>query len=140
MKNKVLILILFLLPLICMLVIGCNKNDKESKEPLSIIKNDSTFIDFEVKNNKVYLYCDIKVRNTCEVEKQFYVVGNFKDDYGTLLFDSELTACNLNEDSTVFSIKGKSDEYFSIVFIGDFAEVEQKHDRNLPPMQIVIVD
>lgn len=121
-------------------MLGCDKSIDVAEQCLSIDEENSFFTDCEVKNGKVYLYCEVSVSNTFEDEKKVSIIGDFRDDEGKLLSESELTAYNAEDSSEIFTVSGESEENFSIVFIGDFAGVNQKHDRLLPKMEIVIVD
>ena len=126
--------------IICLTLSSCGKNAEITEHDVDIVEEGSAFINYEVKDDNVYLYCCVIVKNTSGDEKQFYIAGDFKDDEGLLLCESELTAHNTEDNSDVFTLSGKSEKQFNIVFIGDFAGVNQKHDRLLPKMEAIIID
>lgn len=59
-------------------LIGCKK--QQSLSILSIIQEESYFDSFEIRNEKVYFDCKIKIKNNSNDPKKFQIIGDFTDE------------------------------------------------------------
>ena len=106
---------------------------------LHIIKDESYYSDFSVEDNRVYIKCDLKIQNSSSEDKVFILDAIMKEDVvlGLLKnknlqgFDDQLIDRN-------FIIKKNSSSRFYVIFVGEFAGTNKKHDRNLP--EIIITE
>lgn len=112
-----------------------------SVEKVYINKDSSYFSDFIVENDKVYIRCSITIKNTYKADKTVILSANMTDDVNTGLLN-EAKIYSLNEDGSIsdFIIKGESQQTFNVVFTGDFAGTNIKHDKLLPDITIDIVN
>jgi hypothetical protein len=134
--KKILIILVSLLAAIIIPLVFYNKPDN-----LQIIKNESYFSNFSVKGEKVYIKCEIMIKNSFLIAKTFKINAILKDDAQLGLLKSEnLIGYNQDLTSNEFKIKKKSTSTFSVVFVGDFAGINKKHDRNLPEIIISPVE
>jgi hypothetical protein len=107
---------------------------KNQKLGLEIIYKKSWFNDFEVIDDKVLIKCTITIKNNTGNNIEYRINAIFNDDVRIELLRNE-TLEGYKEDlvTNVFTISSNETiEYEKIVFIGEFAENNQKHDRNLP--------
>ena len=104
---------------------------------LHIDKKNSFYSDFSIKEDKVYIKCILKVKNSTSHDQRFNINANFPDDVNLGLLKYEnLKGYNKKLEDDIFDIKKNSSLTFEVVFIGEFAGNSNKHDRLLP--QIII--
>lgn len=107
---------------------------------ISLVKSESYFSDFNVKNQKVYLDCYITLKNISNTEKTVKLTASFPDDVNTgLLKESILPGLNKNNKESKFIIHPNSQKSFNVTFVGDFAGTIQRHERLLPKVNITVV-
>ncbi len=110
-------------------------------DDLDIVKDKSYFSDFYVKGEKVYIQCEITIKNSSSVNKAFKLNAIFKDDVELgLLKDENLKGYNQALTNNEFVIAKQSTSSMSVSFVGNFAGINKKHDRNLPEIVITIVE
>ena len=113
----------------------------ESLLAFHIDREKSSFIDYSVKDDKVYIECSITVRNTDAEEVNFLLYSTLMEDVkGGLLKNGRLQGYSDNFTDTVFTLGGESTQSFTVFFIGDFAGTHIKHDRNLPEISYIIFE
>lgn len=111
-----------------------------SKDNVKIIKKDSYFSDFNVRNDKVYIKCVVTIKNTYNDNKKINLYAIMDDDVNIgLLKEEQIFALNDDDTKAEYKIKGNSEETFDVVFTGDFAGVMKKHDKLLPKIEIEII-
>lgn len=116
MKRKYLILIS--LSIIITLLLLSNKKTGN----LQVIKKSSYFSNFYVERGKVYIQCEIAIKNNSNNDKKFKVNALLGDDMKLgLLKNKNLKGYNKNLTSDEFSIKKKSTLTKTVIFIGDYA-------------------
>lgn len=124
------------LALITCTVAGCDAQPStiSTTETLQIVKDMSTFHDFNVSEDKVYIRCELTIRNTSGSALSFFIKGDFVEDQQEgLLKDKALYACHHDSAEKLFTIKAnETQELVMVDFIGDFGGAKQKHDRLLP--------
>ena len=106
---------------------GCSPKNK-----IEIVKKGSFYSDFVVKGEKVYIKCELEVNNSTDDNAivEFYASLPEEVKLG-LLKNDEMKGYQENSEISEFSLpEGKS--RIVVVFIGDFAGTNKKHDRNLP--------
>lgn len=131
MKNKLLIF-----PLVVIMILGlCSCQKKE----IRIETEESFYSDFEVKDEKVLIYCTILVKNPTKSETNITLSANFDDDVKLgLLKDPSLDGYQPDLKTKTFKLI-KGDNWIDVVFIGEYAGKNQKHDRLLPDIQLKVV-
>lgn len=131
MKNKLLIF-----PLVVIIVFAlCLCQKKE----IRIDAGESFYSDFEVKDEKVLIYCTILVKNPTKSETNITLSANFDNDVKLgLLKDASLDGYQSDLETKTFNII-KGDNWIDVVFIGEYAGKNQKHDRLLPDIQLKVV-
>ncbi len=134
--KKIPIVFVSLLIVIIMFLVFNNKTGA-----LQIVKDESYFSGFSVKDDKVYIKCEIVVRNPFSIDKTFKFNAILKDDVELgLLKDENLKGYNEDLINNEFKIEKKYTSTFSVFFVGDFAGENKKHDRNLPEIIISPVE
>lgn len=132
MKYSAMVLCILIILLCCL---GCTKKEIE------IDYKNSWFSDYEIKENKVVLYCVVSITNHTFSEKKFCIQGNFIKDYNDgLLVERTLVACGLDNEDCEFRITGKSEITIKIRFIGTYAGKPIRRDRLLPALSLKIVE
>ncbi len=138
MRNDTL-LICFFLSLLLFCFGSCKENTvttADVEKEIVIDTEKSFFSDFQVKNDKVYIYCTVLMRNFGGEEKKVTLKGVFpKDAENGLLKQKELAGYTIDYSSEVFVVE-QGEHWIDVVFIGDFAGNNQKYSRLLP--QIII--
>ena len=122
-------------------IIGLWFTVAQNMKRIEIIKAESYFHEFEVIDDTVYIRCYATIKNTFKEDKTIAISASFPEDVknGLLKF-SELDAYDADNEKEVFTIPKKSQQSFNIVFVGESAGGNTKHDRLLPEMKITIVD
>ena len=124
-----------ILAVVCVLcsVIGfssCEQNDVRLNEDKSF------FSDFKIENDKVYLYCTLFVENLSETERTVILKASFEADVKNGLLKEALTVgYSFAEGAEEFRLQ-KGENQIDVVFIGEHAGGDQKHDRRLPDIMI----
>lgn len=102
-----------------------------------IISTESYYSDFSINDQVVEIKCSVVVKNTYDTEKTVKLTAHFPDDVGVLLKESQLFAKNCLDNSEIFTLPANSKKRIDVVFVGDFAGTNKKHDRLLPKISII---
>lgn len=118
--------------LLVVLVVGCLAHLQLSK--MFIINEESYFSDFYIKDDKVYLECEMSISSPrdCDIQLQ----GTFVRDEGKLLKNATVFAYDIKNGSNSFHMVS-GDNHFTAVFIGDYGGIPQKFDRLLPEIKLI---
>ena len=109
-----------------------------AKEELEIDYRESWFDDYEIHDNKVVIYCTIKVINHSNKEKEFSISGNFQNEQKTkLITERELQAYDVSNGHNSFQVEEQSIALLKIKFIGSFAGNPIKMNRLLPSLSLI---
>ena len=104
-------------------------------ENVILVEDSSSFVDFSVKDENVYIDCYITLKNNTNKQKTVYIKGDFTDDVeGRLLKDAELYV--YDGEKREFVIEPNSETRFDITFVGEFGGTNVKQDRLLPKITI----
>ena len=96
----------------------------------------SFFSDFKIENNKVYIYCTLFIENKSDTEKVISLKASFEKDVEIgLLKEALVSGYSLDESTQEFQLK-KGENQLDVVFVGEYAGVDKKHDRLLPDIEI----
>lgn len=126
----VLIVLLFVLSIIAVCLYSCQKRE------ISIDVEESFYSNFKIENNKVYIYCNVLIKNPNKNGSKIALSGLFDNDVKNgLLKESLLTGYSTDCETTTFELK-EGDNRIEVVFIGDYAGKSQKYDRLLPEIKI----
>lgn len=124
-------LILFVLSLIALCLYSCQKRE------INIGEKESFYSDFKIENNKVYIYCDVLIKNPDKDDAKIALSGVFENDVKNgLLKEPLLNGYASDFETTEFNLKN-GDNRIEVVFIGDYAGKNQKYDRLLPEIKII---
>ena len=128
MKQKK--IIIFVLSFLVLCFCSCQKNE------LSIDDKESFYSDFKIENNKVYIYCNLLIKNPNNDDTKIALSGVFENDVKNgLLKKSPLNGYASDCETTEFKLE-KGDNWIEVIFIGDYAGKNQKYDRLLPEIII----
>lgn len=109
--------------------------------PLHIVKNASYFSDYYVDSDKVYTKCVVTVRNSGPGRMEFLLYADMdKDARSGLLKNGNLEGYNEALSNERFVLEGKTTETFSVIFVGDYAGSNTKHDRYMPRISFMILE
>ena len=117
------------------ILLGCSTQDT-----IKIIEKESYYSDFVIEGDKVYIECELTVDNSSgeEVSVEFYADFPHDEKLG-LLQNATIKGFQEDKNLSEFPLqKGKT--RLRVVFIGDFAGTNQKHDRNLPDISVVPIE
>ena len=103
-----------------------------SSTDVVLIKSESYYSDFEVTNDTVNITCHVTLKNNLDKEQTITLSAEFPDDVGTLLKSSPI------ESEHDITLMPRAKESYEVTFVGEFAGVNQKHDRLLPTINIVL--
>ena len=108
---------------------------------ISVDEENSWFSDYKVEDDKVYINCHIILKNTYDLEKTVNLSARLPEDAANGLLKHEIIKA-FNEDGTqaIFVLPPNASKSFDVVFVGEFAGNNQKHDRLLPEILIDIVE
>lgn len=126
---------------ICIIIIvSINFISNNGKANLKIIYKDSYFSNFTVFDGKVFINCELVIKNVNSEDKIFKLNATMKDDVTTgLLVNENLEGFDSEYIEKEFKIDKKTTSSFLVVFIGDFGGTNTKHNRNLPEITIIEV-
>ena len=128
MKQKVLIMIALSFIVLCLC--SCHKRE------ISVDNKESFCSDFKIENNKVYIYCNVLIKNPNEGSAKIALSGVFENDVKNgLLKEPLLNGYSSDLETAEFKLE-KGDNWIEVVFIGDYAGKNQKYDRLLPEIKI----
>ena len=128
--------ILAILFILCMMLnlFSCQANDVQLNEEKSY------YSDFKIENDKVYIYCTLFIENKSDTEKVISLKASFEKDFENGLLKEALVSCYLLDESTQKIRLQKGENQFDVVFIGEYAGADKKHDRLLPEIEITEIE
>lgn len=136
--KRIILLFGILLALIGILFHLKNKPSSNKKELCTIIVDQSYFDDFEVIDNKVLIYCEICIQNNTNLNQEFFLKADFKEDKQCgLLKDRYLYACNDSNEKQLFCIGAKDTVYLNVTFVGEFGGNRRKANRLFPQIDVL---
>lgn len=136
--KRIILLFAILLALIGILFHLKNKPSSNKKELCTIIVDQSYFDDFEVIDNKVLIYCEICIQNNTNLNQEFFLKADFKEDKQCrLLKDRYLYACNDSNEKQLFYIGAKDTVYLNVTFVGEFGGNRRKANRLFPQIDVL---
>jgi hypothetical protein len=125
-----------ILSILTLTVLGSCKPSKA----VTIEKTGSFFSGFEIRENKVYIKCELVVKNKNSVDKKVKLKAQFREDKNSRLLTEEyLTGFSSDYQTDTFTVNS-GDNRIIVYFIGDWGGFNQKHDRKLPNVNLSIVD
>ena len=125
--------------LIVLIIIAISLFVNSQKLDLQIIRAQSFFSEFNIEGEKVYIKCELLVKNISSEDKSFILNAILKKDAETgLLKDKNLQGYGTDLSNNYFSINSKSELRILVIFVGDYAGTDRKHDRKLP--EIIITE
>jgi hypothetical protein len=111
-------------------------NDQKHHQTIEIIEMESFFTNFFVDSDKVYISCELLVRNTTNANQTIGLNAYIPEDVTQgLLKSAELRGYKDDKETYKFCIP-KGEERIKVIFIGDFAGVKMKTNRMLPKIEI----
>ena len=137
MKHRMIFFIFLVMGVAIVLLCMCKKvNEDEVK----LLKSESFFDKFDVKGDQVYLKCYLMIQNNSGEDKYVHLSANMEEDAANGLLKSPIVSGADKNGSDSFLIKADSTKGYSVIFIGEYGGTLQKLNRNLPPIEIKVVD
>lgn len=109
-------------------------------DKVKVLRSDSSFDDFYVEEDKVYIKCHIAIQNSNDVDEYISLAANMEEDAANGLLKSSTIFGYDKAEKRGFMIPANSIKEYECVFIGDFAGTAQKHDRNLPEIDVMQIE
>jgi len=123
--------------LLCIILSACDNADTNIAD-IYIKEDESTFCNFEIKDEKVYIFCNIYIQNDSSREKKISLIGTFASDYKYgLLKEKQLIATTIEEPGETRLLVPPGGKLFNVVFCGNFGGNIEKQNRLLPQLEIV---
>ncbi|MCH5265592.1 MAG: hypothetical protein J1F02_06810 [Lachnospiraceae bacterium] len=115
------------------------KSNTESmaKNNIKLLKNDSYFDKFYIKENKVFIKCELVIQNSGDKDEYIKLRANMESDYNNGLLKSPIVYGYNKKGNDEFLVPANSKKEYNVSFIGDFAGKKQKSNRNLPSIEII---
>jgi len=114
---------------------GSNSSESSSLgSNIFLIKSESYYSGFKVKNDKVYITCYVTLENKLDIKQKVKLLANFPNDINKLLKSSTLPS----EKNVTLNPNSKGS--YNVIFVGEFAGTNQKHDRLLPDISIKMIN
>ena len=146
MKNKFILIMLFKSIVIVftflsifVLLNACENSQPPSSSLITIDKSKSFFSDFEIRDDKVYILCNVVIKNTFSIEKEIKLNAIFNDDKESGLLKEALLAGYKDDFETDIFCVNSGETIIKVFFVGDWGGNRIKHDRNLPDINITII-
>lgn len=115
-------------------LLSCQAKDIKLNEKKSI------FSDYKIENDKVYIYCTLFIGNKSDTEKVISLKASFvKDVEDGLLKEALVSGVSLDESTQEFQLQ-KGENQVDVVFIGESAGADKKHDKLLPDIEITEIE
>ena len=121
-------------------ILACDSKMEESLE-VSMVESESFFLDFTIDDNKVFMKCWIKLKNTSDEDKNIRLYAQSKQDVAHgLLKNPEMFALDENGDFRIFTIPANLQvTFYDVEFVGEYGGRPEKVNRLLPKIIIEIV-
>ena len=109
-------------------------------EDIKLNEKKSYFSDFKIENDKVYIYCTLFIKNKSDTEKVISLNASFEKDVEIgLLKEALVSGYSLDESTQEFQLQ-KGENQVDVVFDGESAGADKKHDRLLPDIEITEIE
>lgn len=126
-------LVVLFLSVVCMIFCLCSCQQKY----VHINNEKSFYSNYKVEEGKVYVYCSLFIENPTETEKNVALMALFEEDVRNgLLKESMIDGYSVDGNTRIFRLQ-RGENQLNVVFVGQHAGGNQKHDRNLPYIKIV---
>ena len=134
--------ILYIMLLLIMLFnsSGCNIISQKNAGCF-IVESESWFDDFTVRDDKVYIKCEVVLQNTTSDNQRIKMAAICSEDVDAgLLKNEKVYAVDDNQKERVFVINANSKQTFEdVVFLGEFGGKKIKNNRLLPRIILEII-
>ena len=137
-KIRQIYIILLLVMGITFVLLYAYKKVKEDK--VILLKSESFFDEFDVKEDKVYIKCYLTIQNSSSNDKYINLSANLKGDAINGLLKSPIISGVNKKGSDKFFIKANSTKGYNVIFVGEYAGKPQKLTRSLPPIEIKVIN
>ena len=133
MKKGFYIVVFLLVGVLALMLFASCKDTKK----IYVDQNSSYYDCFEIDGDKVFISCYITLSNNYDEEKTVMLSAKLPQDVTVgLLKKEEIWALNKDGSEMTFFLPPNSSKAFDVVFVGEFAGINQKYDRNLPKIDI----
>lgn len=116
---------------------GTSHEEKAIK--VNVIRSDSWFHEFYIKEDKVFFRCEITLENSSNEDEYVNLLANMQEDVDGGLLKAPIVTGYDETGKSEFFVPAHSQKEFEVLFIGDFAGKEQKRNRDLPSIECVRV-
>lgn len=128
----------FIILLLSLAFTACSKTRNDQIVCLNV--DQSWFCDFSISDNAVRISCVVYLENRSNDIVEIKLCGYFpEDNAANLLAQEKLYASLPGERSDAIIPVEPGGKAYSVEFVGDFAGHPIKHDRNLPTMEVEII-
>lgn len=137
MKNKVLSCIVIIIVIVCLSL--CTRMGIDVERDLKVLRSDSWFDDFYIKEDKVFMKCEITIQNKSNQDRYIKLFANMEEDANNGLIKSPTVSGFDKEGNDKFFVSANTTKKYKVFFVGDFAGNTVKQDRNLPVIELVVM-
>lgn len=113
--------------------------DEEKEIKVNVIRSDSLFHEFYIKEDKVFIRCEITLENSSNEDEYVNLLANMQEDVDGGLLKAPIVTGYDEAGKSEFFVPAHSKKEYTVLFIGDFAGKEQKRNRDLPSIECVRV-
>ena len=107
---------------------------------ITISEDKSFFSDYYVEGNIVIIKCYVTIKNSYHHGVKYGLVAKSQIDYERgLLLEPTLFAKDNNGDSLQYTIPQNSEDSFYVLFSGKYGGTNEKNDRLLPDIDIIVM-
>ena len=107
---------------------------------ITIDEDKSFFSDYYVEENIVKIKCYVTIKNTFHHTVKYELVAESQIDYERgLLAAPELYVEDANGGEKQYTISQNSEDSFYVIFTGEFGGTNEKQDRLLPDIKIIVI-
>ena len=121
----------------CYSTVGKDESDSSLMTNVEWIDKESSYNRYEVKGNKVNIYCTLTFKNKSDKPAVFYLSADFADDLDLgLVTEGLLYGVNKEDGKDTLFLEAYEKKTFEYIFKGDFGGVKRKATRECPDIEI----
>lgn len=113
---------------------------KINKHDVRILEQESWFDTFYVKNDQVFIECSVTIQNRSHRDAYVKLSAELEADAKHGLLKSAVIPGFSKKGKDHFLIKADSQKEYAVVFVGDFAGNPVKQNRDLPPIDMYMIN
>ena len=111
-----------------------------NRSSIVVDEDKSFFSDYYVEENIVKIKCYVTIKNTFHHTVKYELVAESPIDYERgLLAAPKLYVEGANGEKKQYTISQDSEDSFYVIFTGEFGGLNEKQDRLLPDIKIIVI-